>query len=174
MTQEEFRVRHVGPTEKVDVTEWSRAFVRGDGSMILADTTSGLAAALAIDPAAYRSAAATGDEDALINARMDALNEHAQAVQAIVVEQWREEHPGAELSEDALTALFAPKDEIVAFGAWPTDLPPLILHYTNYSPYTEVERPTGDDNIVWMDGTDELRFLQTLERLGMGELHIKE
>lgn len=50
---------------------------------------------------------------------------------------------------------------------------PLVLVTTNYAPFTDVARPMSTEgdyefvkNIIWIDPSEELRFLQSLSRIG--------
>ena len=61
-------------------------------------------------------------------------------------------------------------EEVV--DVWRSDVP-LVLVTTSYAPFTDVPRPMsveGDyefvKNIIWLDPSDELRFLQSLSRIG--------
>lgn len=74
-------------------------------------------------------------------------------------------------SEDALTALFGDKTVAVeGFDSWDNEHVPLVLIATDYEPYTERDLPTG--NVLWIDPSDEIAFLNSLANLGVIEFYI--
>lgn len=89
--------------------------------------------------------------------------------------------------EAMLTAIFAPRTTTVMPGAVlvpsPLDLNalgldlawgaavPLFLTATDYAPYTDLPRPTG--NVFWIDPGTERSFLISLAQAGVIEFYVK-
>lgn len=74
------------------------------------------------------------------------------------------------LDEDALTVLFHDRGtEVVDLAEWPEDLPPLFVIASNYAPYSESPRPTGD--VVFLDAFNEKTFLDSLAAAGVVEVY---
>lgn len=102
--------------------------------------------------------------------RYDALTELATRVQAGLYLQALEDFDGdlnEVLNEFGMTAIMHPKDGApLEFRDWPFDEVPLVLHATNYAPYSGLAAPAGE-NIIWADASDERSFLDSLSRLGV-------
>lgn len=115
---------------------------------------------------------AVGDE--YFEARVSSLAQFAGTQQAELLAS-ADEADFAKLTDSAITALLSPKDGIsVDLGepGWVSDIP-LLLLTTDYAPYSTAECPAGAA-VVWLDPVTELTYLNSLQRLGIGELHAAE
>lgn len=155
-------------------TDFPFAFSTVSNEVIGADSRTGICEGI-ID--GYESLEPTAEDDEpWTTARFKFLADAAGAAQVALVDAAFEAHPGLaeSLTEDEMTALFHPKDEeVLSFEAWPRDELPLILLADGYAGYTDVPRPAGD-GIIWVDAHDERLFLDSLKRLGYGDLLVKE
>lgn len=142
-----------------------------DNTAIGADTLTGICDGL-ID--GYSELTEDPDGDVWLEARIDALASFADVAQALALAEAGEEVVQS-LTEDELTALMHPKlGEVLEFDAWTREDVPLLLLATNYAPYNlDVFAPDGE-SIVWLNGADERRFILSLEKLGLGQLHVNE
>ncbi|MGN7187039.1 hypothetical protein [Microbacterium enclense] len=112
------------------------------------------------------------DSGEALLARVAMLEMQAAAVQALVVGD--RGTVGFAFTEDELTALFASKSgtALELDKPWDSQDTPLLLVTTNYAPFTAASRPAGS-SIIWLDPTNELRYLQSLATIHGGELFIK-
>lgn len=147
----------VGPNDPID-SELPVAWLQPNGSAIMADTLTEVVASI-VD--GYDDA---GDEDALA-ARHDALVAIATDAQVVLLD----DVDLASLSELELTMVSTDKDILVT-GAW-TGPVPLLLIATSYEPYTG--SPVPDGEVVLLDPYTERTFLDSLVKLGLGELMVR-
>ncbi|PPG15002.1 hypothetical protein [Rathayibacter rathayi] len=162
------------PTEipsRSDGSPYPATLLASFGSALFADTLTELVEQIIPD---YGSLP-TDDpiEDPSLEARLTSLASFANTAQAGAVAALQESDVFdiSAVGEDALTALFSPKDgPVLEFERWDSGIP-LILFATNYAPYTPVAPPFGEA-IVWVNAHTELDFLNSLEPLGIAELHL--
>ncbi|MGP5672865.1 hypothetical protein [Brachybacterium alimentarium] len=69
--------------------------------------------------------------------------------------------------EDVWTALLAERETVDPGVRWEHRVP-LVLVTSLFAPYAEKDQPIG--NIAWVDPTDDLSMLETLQDLGVIEL----
>lgn len=152
-----------------DGTAYPFVFVNPAGVAIFGDSRTDIISA--IIPGYEDLTGPVNGEDLSLEARLDSLTDLGNQWQAAILAAHAEEDPGeaAALSDDALTALLAPKHVPLVFGQWNVTVP-LLLLANNYAPYTDLPAPTGPA-IVWIDGYTERDYLVALEALGAGELH---
>ncbi|MGO1851911.1 MAG: hypothetical protein ACTH0V_00700 [Microbacteriaceae bacterium] len=120
----------------------------------------------------YAEALEAGDDDALLELRLESLAMLAlmrqEALVAEVTASLAEEdadYPG--LPEEVLTVLLTPKDgPVIELDEWAPPLP-LYLLATQYQPYTDVPAPTGE-HVHLLYPHDERGFLVALAELGEG------
>ncbi|MBC9927308.1 hypothetical protein [Leucobacter sp. cx-169] len=162
---------------KPDAEVFPFTFLLQDNSLIGSDTLTGICEATIEGYADIGEADTADGVDEHLMARTDALASLGGTLQAVLLAEVSGRIPGTEeaLSEDQLTALLHPKGaEVLEFDEWTHPDIPLILLATQYAPYNdEVIAPAGE-NIVWLNGHDERRFIQSLELVGMGSLLVNE
>lgn len=151
----------------VDGTHWPFVLISATGAPTLAsDSISQIVDTILTG---HRDAGSSAEQ---FEMRYDALTNTATRVQAGLYLQAQEDFPGDlndELDEFGMTAIMHPKDGApLEFRTWPFDVP-LVLHATNYAPYTDLAAPAGE-NIIWADATNERSFLDSLVRLGVARL----
>lgn len=166
--------------------EWPYVVVAMNGDTYFADSATEILEATLPDYASYalfnergeRESFDEGDDLALI-ARYDDLVQQAAIIQEAIIVTAIEDgsFDPATVSEDELTALFTEK--ITPFFGIPlSDDPddsrlnlewnlsvPLVLLRNNYEPYTTRPLPAG--NIVWLDPSTEMTYLQSLHAVGV-------
>ncbi|GAB3121096.1 hypothetical protein [Glaciibacter psychrotolerans] len=159
------------PTRE-DGAPFPYAFVVPSGAALFADTVTELVEQIIVGYVELPEMDA--EDDPYLEARLDHLAVLAAKAQATVVATLEEEGQFVveDLSEDTLTALFTRKDgPVLEFDEWREEIP-LILFTTNYAPFSEFERPVGE-NIIWLNAYTERTYLDSLEKLGVGELHVR-
>lgn len=72
---------------------------------------------------------------------------------------------------DAVAVLLTDRNVFVSIEKWDHQVP-LVLLRTDYEPFTAEQLPSG--NIVWLDPSDEMKFLVTLNDAGVIEFRISE
>jgi len=152
-----------------DGERWQYA-VATDRGTIFADSATGILGVL-IPGYADIPQSTEGDQQATV-ARWEFAAQVAQMVQERVAGEAEAEGlwDSEAADEDVLTPLFQPKDQPVE------DLPmwahpvPLVLIWTDYSPYTERLAPRG--NVWWIDPSDELSLLKTLHEVDVLSLMV--
>lgn len=79
----------------------------------------------------------------------------------------------ADATEHLLWVLSGPRDQHIEVpgGAWNIKDLPLVLLTVNYAPFTDHERPGGDD-ICWLDPYDDRSFIHSLVA-ARGELTLR-
>ena len=143
--------------------------ITSDGSEITGNTLSEI-----VDQLIPEHATLPEDEDGAkdrLILRHDFLVLLGKDAQAVAAASTAAENPEAfsQLDEDELTILFHDRgSERVEFPAWNADVP-LFLLATSYAPFTETERPEGE-NIWWLDPSTERTFLDSLKVAGAAEL----
>lgn len=151
---------------------WYAALEYEHGTIVLADTLTELVQTL-IDDYDPDTTSIRGAYAAL-DARYDFAVQVAgtrQALQAFVMNQEGLFDHEAE-SEEVLTTLFSEKDLFVPeIEEWAHQVP-LVLIVTDYFPHSDRNLPIG--NIQWIDPTDELTLLKSLDVLGDFRLHIQD
>lgn len=153
-----------GVPSRADGLAWPYAMATDNGTLF-ADTVTELVAEL-IPGYAGLPETADGAIDAL-HARYEAAVSHANLIQGLLaaVANAEGEFDAAAESESTLTALFADREQFVAdFTVWDHQVP-VVLIATDYAPYTDVPRPSG--NITWLDPATETSLLQSLRDLGV-------
>ena len=149
---------------------WPFIFVGPDGAAVFADTRTEIVDAMIdcyldmLDPVSM--------DDQALEARLDSLASLGSQAQAgILASLADQEDILPALDDNKLTALFAPKDSWpIPIASWNEQIP-LLLLVTNFAPYTEVPAPSGDA-IIWLDPTTETSYIDSLAKLGVGELHV--
>jgi len=139
------------------------AFVRPDGATLFADTLTELVGGLINDyPLVLGADTITEDTGEALLMRLEALAGAAASTQALIAASVQEDS-ARRFSEYELTALFTNKDEPVTHleEPWDDEEVQLLLLTTNYSPFTQVEKPNGK-GITWLDPTNERAFLESL------------
>lgn len=151
--------------EHPDGEPWPYAALDAEGVVTLSDTATELVAK-AID--GYDT---MGDDEALA-ARYDSLVELGELLQehlrsaACIDGRW----DPATATEDTLTVLYRPRTvPLTETAVWEHEVP-LVAISTDYLPFTDRPEPSG--RIVWLDPSTELTYLQTLDRIGVIELHV--
>ena len=161
-TADEIPVHYSGP--------WPFVFVVPDGTAVFADTRTEIVDAV-ID--GYGSLPEPdGEDDPAFEARIDSLAGLGSQAQAGILAGLDDgEDILPRLDDGKLTALFTPKDSWpIPILSWDEQIP-LILLVTNFEPYTVEPAPSGE-RIVWLDPTTETGYLDSLAKLGVGELHV--
>lgn len=147
-----------------DDLAWPYAMATEAGTLF-ADTVTELVAELI---PGYGEIPETADgATAALHARYEAAVSHANLIQGLLAAVGNAEgdFDAATESESTLTALFADREQFVAdFTAWEHKVP-VVLIATDYAPYTDVPRPSG--NITWLDPATETSLLQSLRELGV-------
>lgn len=163
-----------GPLEsnhlREDGTPWPFALAKGERS-VFADNAGEIIAHI-IPGYDDLPAGPEGDDQALI-LRWETAATTATDIQALICADRGQEglFDPANESEDTLTALF--QDKMIAVEdveAWDHEQVPLVLVATDYDPFTDRVPPTG--NILWIDPSDEVTFLDSLSNLGVIEFYV--
>ncbi len=145
--------------------EWAYAVIDRGGAAYLADSASELVAHIVGESFAGYRALGHGPEDLerALEARTEFLAQVAGAAQRALAEG---KISPTETDEQILTGTYASK--AVAFeGDWAGAIP-LVALATHYEPYTDRPRPLGE--VMFVDPSTELTFLQSLESLGLLQL----
>jgi hypothetical protein len=161
---------------------WPYAVITHDGSTHFSDTaTELLVMAIPGYPADTTDSNDRGDDgvlhsvesDLALIARYDDLVSYADALQQTFVAGAVEDGllDLSLLDESILTAMLG--ERMVPYEPhidglpteWPANLPPLVLVATDYEPFTDRPMPTG--NLVWVDPSTELTYLQSLNNIGI-------
>lgn len=108
-------------------------------------------------------ASLTNDEQAALIARYEAGIRFAAGLQ---MDQLLQAPPGTQLSDEELVILGLEKDCTPTCDAWTSPVA-LVLIRTDYEPFTESPLPRG--NVMWVDPSTELTFLQTLADAGVAK-----
>lgn len=142
-----------------------------DGSDIQADSRSAIVDALI---PAHGTVPDGETHDAIrIGLRNDYLARVAETAQAVIVASLTEQSPDAvaAFDDDARTALFHDRfGEALEISDWDSDVPLFVLA-SNYAPYTERPRPTGE-HVVFLDPATETTFIDSLKAAGIAELYV--
>jgi hypothetical protein len=142
---------------------WYAGIELEDGTVTLADTVTELLASIMVD---YEPEESLDGVEAAFEARTDFAVLQAnmrQGLLALIATDQGAFNPDEE-SEETLTAIFSDRDVFVPrVELWDGKVP-LVLVSTEYAPYSEVPRPTG--NVEWIDPFTDLTLLTTLEKLG--------
>ena len=154
-----------------DGSPWPFALVRGEET-ILADDAGDIVSFL-ID--GYEDVAddPSGHDEALILRAATAVTLTA-TIQAIMATDALNEgrFDPAEADEATLTAIFGDRTvPVLDTDRWDHDVP-LVLVATDYEPFTHEVPPTG--NVLWVDPSDEMAFLQSLANLGVITFYVHE
>ncbi len=165
-----FIVSH-NPTEipvRADGAKWVWAFATGSGQAVFADTLSEIIAQ--IIPGYGDLPESDWTEDAHLEARIDSLGAFLTQCQELIVASLEQagKIDTSALSDDDWTVLFSPKNgPVLVFDAWTAGIP-LLLLASSYKPYTQIERPSGNQ-IVWLDPVTESSYLESLNTIGAGD-----
>ena len=132
---------------------------RGDGTLIAGDTITDLITDLIDDyPLENPEAQLTTRTDYAVTTAtvMQAARAFATAIDG-----------GFDIeteTEEAVTALFSDRDlPILEIETWDHSVA-LVLVRTHYAPFTDTPAPTG--NVTWIDPSDELTLIRSLEHAG--------
>lgn len=108
------------------------------------------------------------DPEVLFLMRLEQAIVVATAVQESIVAAAVQRHGLDEATdEDVWTALLAERETADRGVRW-EHLVPLVLVTDLFAPYTDRDQPIG--NIAWIDPTDDVTMLETLNSLGVIEL----
>ncbi|KQP63161.1 hypothetical protein [Nocardioides sp. Leaf285] len=156
------------PIEPADVqpdgTPWPFVLVRGEDT-ILADTAGDIVSFIVED---YEDIpdGIHGNDEALIARAVVAIRVCATAQAMMLMDAVNEgRFDVATADEKTLTALLGDRTiPVVDVDRWDHDVP-LVLVATDYEPFTSEATPSG--NVLWIDPSDELAFLESLSNLGL-------
>lgn len=96
--------------------------------------------------------------------RFAVLRADARQAELAVAAVERDHHLLDRLDEEATTALFTTRAEVLDVpAAWDCPIP-LVLIATDFEPYTDQPRPDG--NVLWVDPADERSLLISLTAAG--------
>lgn len=143
---------------------WTVAWVFRNGDAIFADSLTDIVSVLI---PGYEDLDDDHEDDLHLNARIDALVPLARQAQELTLADLA--HREHRLSNDELNAALLDKEKPTSLERW-NPAEPLILLTTTYTPYTDDEAPEG--SIMWLDPTNEAVFLESLRKVGHGELWI--
>lgn len=149
---------------------WYAALEFEDGTVIFSDTLTEILGEL-LDGYGEDITSEAGAEQAF-NARVDFAVRQANARQgllALIATDDGDFDPEVE-SEDTLTAIFSDRDEYIPVVELWDGKVPLVLISTEYEPFTEIPKPTG--NVQWVNPATDLTLLSSLAELGAFELRI--
>lgn len=108
------------------------------------------------------------DSEVLFLMRLEQAIVIATAVQESIVAAAVQRHDLDETTdEDTWTALLAERETVDPGVRWEHKVP-LVLVTILFVPYTERDQPIG--NIAWIDPTDDVTMLESLQSLGVIEL----
>lgn len=148
------------------------AIIGTEDQIFLADTVSECVAGL-IDGYADLPDTPQGDDQATI-LRHNYMIQVASILQARVLahEVFRK---GYQLDDDpdhdAVAVLLTDRNVFVSIEEWNHQVP-LVMLRTDYEPYTAEQLPTG--NLIWLDPSDEMKFLATLNDAAVIEFKIND
>lgn len=143
-----------------------------EDSIILSDSRTGILASL-IEGYGDIPENDEGDQEALV-ARYEfsvaTADLHQQIIAAEKLNSGEFDHTVED--EETLTSIFTSRRErLPEMTRWDHSVP-LVLVGTDYAPYTSLVRPEG--NVMWVEPYNETLFLNSLEGLGLLELHVSE
>lgn len=108
------------------------------------------------------------DPEVLFLMRLEQAILIATAVQESIVAAAVQRRDLDETTDEAVwTALLAERETVDPGVRWEHRVP-LVLVTSLFAPYSERDRPIG--NIAWVDPTDDMTMLETLQGLGVIEL----
>lgn len=108
------------------------------------------------------------DPEVLFLMRLEQAIVIATAVQESIVAAAVQRHDLDETTEeDVWTALLAERETVDPGVRWEHRVP-LVLVTSLFAPYSEKDQPIG--NIAWIDPTDDVTMLESLQGLGVIEL----
>lgn len=108
------------------------------------------------------------DPEVLFLMRLEQAIVIATAVQESIVAAAVQHHDLDETTEeDVWTALLAERETVDPGVRWEHRVP-LVLVTSLFAPYSEKDQPIG--NIAWVDPTDDVTMLESLQGLGVLEL----
>ncbi|PCC37881.1 hypothetical protein CIK66_16930 [Brachybacterium alimentarium] len=108
------------------------------------------------------------DPEVLFPMRLEQAILIATAVQESIVAAAVQHHDLDETTdEEAWTALLAERETVDPGVRWEHNVP-LVLVSSLFAPYAEKDQPIG--NIAWIDPTDDVTMLETLQGVGVVEL----
>lgn len=160
-----------------------------DDATFFAETASDLLAAMIPDYPAYvppatgasedRIEAAGAEEEKALIIRWDHACHIAHEVQTIHCNDASRlgRFDPADHDEDILTAIFTDKKlPVVGVDYWTLATVPLVLVATHYAPTTHLAPPQGKDGgeVLWLDPSDEMAYLRSLDALGVIGLHVAD
>lgn len=150
---------------------WPFSLLRGEET-ILADHAGELVSFL-VDGYEDVPEGAAGHDEALVLRAATAVRIVA-TIQALLAADAVNEgdfDPDA-VDEDTLNILFGDRTmPVLDVDRWEHKVP-LVLLATDYEPFTTETTPTG--NVLWVDPSDELAFLQSLSNLGVINFYVHE
>lgn len=108
------------------------------------------------------------DPEVLFLMRLEQSIVIATAVQeSIVAAAVQHQHLDETTGEHVWTALLAQRESVDPGVRWEHRVP-LVLVTSLFAPYTDRDQPIG--NVAWIDPTDDVTMLETLQALGVIEL----
>jgi len=159
------------PAHSEEDEEWVYAVVTATGTTHLADSASEL---IGLGMDGYPVEIETDDEaTAALEMRYDDLLGYAAHFQRFLVAAAQENGVVnlSNLGDDVLTAMLQERSIPYTGPLWTVPVP-LVLLVTDYAPYTT--RPAPQGNLVWLDPSTELTYLQSLDRVGAIKLFIRQ
>lgn len=150
---------------------WPFALVRDDETF-LSDDAGELVAAL-IEGYEKFTDDEDGDNQALVCRATEAIKVAATAQAIMATDAFNEgRFDPDDASEEVLTALFGDRTlAVIGVDHWDHEVP-LVLVATDYEPFSNEPTPTG--NVLWVDPSTEIAFLQSLANLGIITFYIHE
>lgn len=108
------------------------------------------------------------DREVLFLMRLEKAIVIATAVQESIIATAVQRHEMDEdTDEDTWTTLLAERETVDPGVRWKAPVP-LVLVASLFAPWTERERPAG--NVVWIDPTDDITMLDSLQETGLIEI----
>lgn len=112
------------------------------------------------------------DSEVLFLMRLEQAVVIATAVQESIVAAAVQRHDLDETTgEDVWTALLSERENVDPGVRWEHRVP-LVLVTSLYAPYSERDQPIG--NIAWVDPTDDVTMLESLQGVGVIEFLVHE
>ena len=78
--------------------------------------------------------------------------------------------------EQTLTMLFTSRlNGPIEAPTWDHPTVPLVLIWTDYAPYTDLEPPVSKyQPIIWLDPSTEMTLLRSLDQIGLIQMHTND
>lgn len=159
------------PAHAEEDEDWVYAIVTATGTTHLSDSASEL---IGIGLDGYPVTVETDDDaTAALEMRYDDLLGYAAHFQRFLVAAAQENDVVnlVEVDDETLTTMLQERSIPFSGPSWTFPVP-LVLLVTDYTPYTTIPAPQG--NLVWLDPSTELTYLQSLDRVGAVKLFIRQ